>query len=782
MGSPIMPSTQPMGNMSPQYMLDFLINNTLINKLANVVSKDTKFSVKNILKIFVLFCVLEMKTPFNEFIKINIKKINLLPDLIKRLYLNVKNYQDTKNKKIPEENIIIRQKEDCSGSFSVEVTETFFDLLFYNLKKLDGKFTFDKELINVYFNNYKEKFFLFNYNNLKFSACKYQIKIMNHVMYKENMETSDFYFTGCTSNQKTDYCSINSLRDLPMIDLNDHFDLVIDKIKTKYKTFENFLAQNGYRTLAVEKYNDGVFNEFIISLIMKKRYPNLNLIQNTLELSVFFASLTPYLPNMILIGSCYETYQKKKRFFFDNEEHFPTSHFISHATGSIATPICSFMLEQKLKPLDRMKIEHFIKILNVLLLDTNGKNNSTIINVTLNIKSESLSKQEVLKRFFKHLDKCKKNSEKIKIKLISLKKNVKIIQVPNPEYQMLKDNFVDEECFDKDFEPTSNVLKNNISNTERNKTNKDEKISIQTAKQSEVDNEESSIQQHTFMKKFNKKLPPQTIPKEEIDYSIVLQNINEAQREMNRLYLKKNDKDKLLKTLQLFRDKKEHMKLLGIENKLNILLYGSPGTGKSTTIQAVATFLQRDLYFLDLKQINTNEQLMFICEYVNKNIKNSGIIVIEDIDAMTPIVLKRNYSNLVEGENVDLKEKPKLENTTQIIASKDQQLTLEFFLNILQGTLTLEDSIFIITTNHYKDLDPAFVRDNRFDLTMELGYCDHYQIENIFKDFFGRNISQNILKKIPEYEYPPCSIIAQFKNYLYEEKEDEEIMRPFFKN
>lgn len=198
------------------------------------------------------------------------------------------------------------------------------------------------------------------------------------------------------------------------------------------------------------------------------------------------------------------------------------------------------------------------------------------------------------------------------------------------------------------------------------------------------------------------------------------------------------------------------------------MLYGEPGTGKSTTIQAIATFLQKDIYYVDIQNAKTNEDLQFIFEYVNKNVQNGGIIVIEDIDSMTDVVLKRSKSVTTEYTIKDL------------VNNMQSKLTLEYFLNILQGTLTMNDSIFIVTTNFYDKLDPAFCRDGRFDVKIELKLCDHYQIKSIYKRMLDKELSDEILKQIPENKYPPASIIFHIKNYIFDkEVPEEEIMCPF---
>lgn len=140
-------------------------------------------------------------------------------------------------------------------------------------------------------------------------------------------------------------------------------------------------------------------------------------------------------------------------------------------------------------------------------------------------------------------------------------------------------------------------------------------------------------------------------------------------------------------------------------------------------------------------------------EYVNKNVQNGGIIVIEDIDAMTDIVLKR--------ESVaELR-------VNQLVSSGDAKLSLEYLLNILQGTLTLDDSIFIVTTNHIDHLDPAFYRDGRFDVKVELKLSDHYQIQSIYHKFLNRRIPDHLIKRIPEDRLSPATVIFHVKDYLF---------------
>jgi ATP-dependent 26S proteasome regulatory subunit len=108
-------------------------------------------------------------------------------------------------------------------------------------------------------------------------------------------------------------------------------------------------------------------------------------------------------------------------------------------------------------------------------------------------------------------------------------------------------------------------------------------------------------------------------------------------------------------------------------------------------------------------------------------------------------------------------------------------LSLEYFLNILQGTLTRDNSVFIATTNHLEILDPAFYRPGRFDIKIEMKPADHYQIEQIYQTFFDRPINQENLKQISEFKWTPAQFIFKFAEYISNPNaSDTEILGEFY--
>jgi SpoVK/Ycf46/Vps4 family AAA+-type ATPase len=194
----------------------------------------------------------------------------------------------------------------------------------------------------------------------------------------------------------------------------------------------------------------------------------------------------------------------------------------------------------------------------------------------------------------------------------------------------------------------------------------------------------------------------------------------------------------------MFKYQKSMYTSLGIPYKLGILLYGPPGTGKSSCISAIATFLKRDVYYLDLSSVQTNEDLKMLFNHVNKSMTNNGIIVMEDIDAMTDIVHDRSNKK----------------------KTKNQKLTLECLLNLLQGSLTVDGSIFITTTNHIQNLDPALYREGRFDLKMNLDICDVYQLQTIYFKFFKRYIPDTLVELI-QNDMTPAKFISHLLLFFH---------------
>jgi hypothetical protein len=80
-------------------------------------------------------------------------------------------------------------------------------------------------------------------------------------------------------------------------------------------------------------------------------------------------------------------------------------------------------------------------------------------------------------------------------------------------------------------------------------------------------------------------------------------------------------------------------------------------------------------------------------------------------------------------------------------------------------------------------LDPAFYRDGRFDVKIELKFCDHFQMNTIYRRILNRDIPPSVLSKLPEDKFSPASLIFHVKNYIFTPNTpDSVILKPFLES
>ena len=340
--------------------------------------------------------------------------------------------------------------------------------------------------------------------------------------------------------------------------------------------------------------------------------------------------------------------------------------------------------------------------------------------LTFNI--ENYENEKFLK-FIKNMNTANISStNKIKIYDIKILYNQDTIEIDNPEYIKLNKKLTE--------------LQNEINSSDK-PTDKYDSIIVEIKKKLLETNEK--------IKKTD------TVPKLECKY------VTEKSKSFSTLYLRKKEKEELINLINVYKTNKQKLLDLGLPDKLGILLEGLAGTGKTSTIWTIATELDKDIYYVHLNTIKTNDQLTDVFNYVN-NETNGGIIVFEDIDAMTNIVLQRTSE------------------------TTNSELTFGHLLNLLQGTLTKDGTMFIITTNHIKHLDAALYRDGRFDLIIQMKNADHHQCSEIFNTFFGRSLEEELLKMLPEDVFTPAKFIFFLSKQIWNVHiSNEELIKEFLK-
>jgi len=219
-----------------------------------------------------------------------------------------------------------------------------------------------------------------------------------------------------------------------------------------------------------------------------------------------------------------------------------------------------------------------------------------------------------------------------------------------------------------------------------------------------------------------------------------------VKRNFDDLFLK--DKNKIKKHIDNWLDSENFYIEHGIPYKTGILLYGKPGTGKTTTAKVVASYLNFDLHIINLMSYESEQQLIRKISGIPRN----SVVLLEDIDCSIPS--RENLKNKNPKE-----ENPKKEEKI------NSKALLGTIMNIIDGLLSPEGVIFIGTTNRYEKLDKALIRDGRFDLKLELVGMDYKEAVEMCSRF---NISKEILNNVTFPINP-----AEFQNRLLHLKKEE---------
>ena len=195
-----------------------------------------------------------------------------------------------------------------------------------------------------------------------------------------------------------------------------------------------------------------------------------------------------------------------------------------------------------------------------------------------------------------------------------------------------------------------------------------------------------------------------------------------GKRSFDDIFLKKGMKEDIINIIDNFLSNYNYYKEHGITYKMGILLSGKPGSGKSSTAKAIASYLGWKVYYMNASNIQFDSLL------------SNTVVLIEDIDCL-------------------LEESREKKNDNDDKSSDDYQpkLPMHELLNYLDGILSPTNCIFIATTNYPERIDPALIRPGRFDYHFEIDYADEEVAKQVCDRF---RVDYSILDDIKL----PCSV------------------------
>uniref|UniRef100_A0A9I9CMR1 AAA+ ATPase domain-containing protein n=1 Tax=Cucumis melo TaxID=3656 RepID=A0A9I9CMR1_CUCME len=162
-------------------------------------------------------------------------------------------------------------------------------------------------------------------------------------------------------------------------------------------------------------------------------------------------------------------------------------------------------------------------------------------------------------------------------------------------------------------------------------------------------------------------------------------------------------KNKVKSDLEQFLKSKQYYHKLGRVWKRSFLLYGQPGTGKSSFVAAMAKFLQYDIYSIDMSKISSDSDMTILLLQTTPK----SLILVEDLDRH---LMKISTATSVSG-----------------------------VLNFMDGIASYcgEERVVVFTMSDKSGIDEAALRPGRVDVHLQFPACDFSTFKGLAMSYLG---------------------------------------------
>jgi ATP-dependent 26S proteasome regulatory subunit len=209
------------------------------------------------------------------------------------------------------------------------------------------------------------------------------------------------------------------------------------------------------------------------------------------------------------------------------------------------------------------------------------------------------------------------------------------------------------------------------------------------------------------------------------------------------------NKNQIIKDIDKLHDI-DYYKRTGLKRKKGYMFYGTPGTGKTSTVMAMSNYDKRHIIEVPINRVQTNNELEAILNIncINSiEFKQDNIIILFDeldittkanIEIIEPDILKKNITKKNKSYTYD--------NDSDDEHHVDK-LNISTLLSRFDGIGNYAGLIIIATTNNIDDIDSALYRDGRLNL-IKFENASSNDINNILEKYYECKLDQELIELI----------------------------------